>query len=267
MNIKSKIVTAAVATFAAFTGAFAQDNLAEVATPTEVVEAPVEAAAPEAVSPKVSFFAKSFNLGLRAGIGYSTLWDTPNENFEDYDGGLMALGVSANFNLNPHLSIYTGVDFSFTFIEKTLETFETEVCTKGFFSGCEDRDVDIIQELMLINFDVPVLLRVRPVPSFFIEAGAKVSFNIGNSEDVTLKDSETGDEFDNVDEIKISTWNLNTVNAAAVFGLGGTIKIGKRLMDIGARFDMNFTPLEDNKLIDNTSSLLAVQVYVNYWLF
>jgi opacity protein-like surface antigen len=233
----------------------------------------------------------SFNIGGHIGFGFGSFWDYPtNEYVLEAIGKNEWINISFDFGgliryrFNNMISVVPELNFGFTVAQREVG--------RGYNWFYQDYKVE--ETRVLVNLNVPVTVRFNPVPFFYLEAGARVNFNLGTSHSLDLYDDngnalKTYDKYGNIVDasVELDKWEVNSFVPSIIGGIGGTIKVAGRDMDLGLRVIVDVAGIEkDDKIIffdeeadqyltnngglvmlENKTKMLAVQFVMNYYLF
>lgn len=105
-------------------------------------------------------FAQKTNYGIKAGVNLSTI------NGEAYSSDTLKMLVGY------HAGVFITIKLPFVSIQPELL-----ISTAGskFLTN------DVIQEMKLTYISMPVMLRIKPVKTFYIEAGPQFSYKVGEN--------------------------------------------------------------------------------------
>lgn len=219
--------------------------------------------------------SRQFNIGGHFDLGIGGYWNYPDE-FAQWMGDNSWISISFDlggvfkYRINNMLSVVPEVSLGFTHTSRKVDEY---------YDG---RDID--ETRMLFNINIPVTARVTPMPYFYAEAGFRLNFNLATSH--TLDLASSGDYYDDSRSLDLDKWKASTVVPSLVVGLGGTIRSKNHDMDLGLRFVLDLTTIEEDDTIywKNSSGYLsdsngkpitskietkqwAIQFVMNYYLF
>ena len=210
-------------------------------------------------------------------IGLGSYWDYPNDYLGDNDwiGVTMDLGGLINYRINSLLSIVPELNFGFN-----VSMREIARGTSWWYG-----DYKVNETRVLFNINIPVTLRVTPMPFLYVEAGGRISLNLGTDHTLDYYDQDN-EKIDVPKEFsQLEKWKVNTFVPSIVAGIGGTVDkfdIGARLiLDLGGiekedkftipvydengnfKFDENGFPI--TKTAKNDTKNWTVQLLMNYY--
>lgn len=181
---------------------------------------------------------KRFMTGLHFAGALNSWYGDQGVNDQNY---LLSIGGNAGIafmlNFGDYFATTLGADFGYR-----------RVASESASSGD-----DLVTSLM--NIDVPLGLRVRPFTThFYIELGPMVSFNVNASETVD-------DLTENVSEF------FNLVEFDAFGGLGFTVSVFGKPLDVGAKAVMGLTNLPDKDAVGDEYDCKTMQYSLNvtFW--
>ena len=206
-------------------------------------------------------------FGVHFAVGLGSYWDYPSE-LEDYLGKNEWIGVTFDlggvfkYRVNSLLSIVPELNLGFNYTAREVD--------RGSTRDYHNYRVDEVRTLFNIN--IPLTLRLTPMPNLYVEAGGRVSFNLGTSHSGDYFD-ENGESIPN-SEIELEKWEVKTFVPSIVAGLGGSIgqfDFGARLiLDVGGieKHD-KVEDVDDNGnayMIENNTKNWTIQLLVNYYI-
>ena len=165
-------------------------------------------------------------------IGLGSYWDYPDDYLGDNDwiGVTLDLGGLIKYQINNLLSVVPELNFGFNVTMREIGR------GTSYWYG----EYKVNETRVLFNINIPVTLRVTPMPFLYVEAGGRISLNLGT--DHTLDWYDENDEKIEVPKqfSQLEKWKVNTFVPSIVAGLGGTV--GK--FDIGARLILDLGGIE-----------------------
>lgn len=232
-------------------------------------------------------------LGVHVGAGYGSFWNIPAEYkllednpYDDWMGVSLSLGGALLFPFNQYVALNPEFNFGIRGFFKTLAS--------GYWYGYSEvqhewtgsPDCNLDENLMMYTLEIPVLLRLNPNPKFYLEAGVQFALTLSSEWTLTISDNRDGTVFQ---EGSLGTWKCESSFVAMVFGLGTTLDVGGKKLDLGARVILDMTNLEpdqvasyddydydyddddyyyyyDSAYIKNTTRMWTIQLTVSYWM-
>lgn len=234
---------------------------------------------------KGDFFAEDLHMGMHLAIGYAGIWGselahgiyltsgTLEEGDKDpYVGntGVMGeLGFALNYHLGRLFSLVPEVNVRFIDYFKESEAWFLVVYDQyGTIT-----DVAALEEnMLLVDINVPIILRVTPVPVFFIDLGVELNVNVSS------KFTLSNDDYDYEEDMG-GYWATETFKWGVVFGLGTTQSLAENMFfDIGARVVVDMSRIEKEQLVDMTAlngtyrnpvgaKTWAIELVINGYMF
>ncbi len=166
-----------------------------------------------------SFAQNELKIGAKALLGYNLLW---GENSRSASGMEFGAGATLNYEITPLLKLhpelliaYRSVSFSYTLSSPASESSFT-------------------QDLSFLYLELPILVQIEPIPSWFFEAGASLAFNFSASYETTTKTTHNL-ELHNDGKLE----DASVFDVALVLGAGKSFAIGNGL-DLHFRFALGF---------------------------
>ena len=211
-----------------------------------------------------SYSAAPIRFGGHFAVGLGSYWDYP----EDYLGDNKWLGVTfdiggvLNYRVNSLLSVVPELNFGFNYTAREV--------ARG--SSWYYRNYKVNETRTLFNINIPLTLRLTPMPNLYVEAGGRVSFNLGTSHTWNYYD-ENGESIPD-SEIELEEWKVNTFVPSVIAGVGGSL--GQ--FDFGARLILDLGGIEkEDKLAayddkgnfvtdKNNTKNWTVQFLINYYI-
>lgn len=195
-----------------------------------------------------SFNGQFFRFGGRIFLGYSDFWNVddrydkmydPDHNkvanpYDELSGFNVGAGVVGNFRINDVFSIMPEVVFAFTDYSEVLDSY--------YYWGYGT--VDLEHAWTMINIDIDPVFRFMPVGFFYLELGARLSINLYAEESLSLRDYSSGKI---VDSGAIDWDTCNSFLPGVIFGFGFSVEGLKHRHDLGLRFALDFTSIEDSR--------------------
>lgn len=206
---------------------------------------------------KGDFFADDLHVGMHLGIGYAGVWGSElahgiyltNGTLEEGDKdpyagtfGIMGdIGIVINYHLGSLFSVVPEVNVRIINYSKESEIWKLRVIDEyGNFKEM----APLNENMMIVDVNVPLILRVTPTPSFFIDLGADLNMNVSSK--FTLSNSDYDYEED-----MGGYWATEQFKWGGVFGLGTTLSISESLyLDVGGRLVVDMSRIEKNQLVD-----------------
>ncbi|MBQ5464351.1 MAG: PorT family protein [Fibrobacter sp.] len=195
------------------------------------------------------------NLGLHIGFGFGSLLSYPSHPLyteykgkkDEWDNYSIDFGGIIKYRVNSLLTIVPEVNLGFGISSREID--------RGYDWKWSEYKVN--ESRMFMNVNVPIAFRLTPIQYLYLEAGARLNFNVGtsHSNDYTDKDGnpymvydpESGTEKQYSQ--KLSEWKVNTFIPSVIAGVGGSFKMKGRDFDFGIRFSWDLVGLEkDNEV-------------------
>ncbi len=177
-------------------------------------------------------FWDGLKLGIKAGANFSNVYDTQGEKFTA-DGKLGFVG-GAFFEIP--ITEYVGIHTEALYSQKGFKASGQYLATDYMFTRTTD------------NFDIPILLTIKPTTMFTLLAGPQFSFLVKQKDTFTstLLSTEQQRNFSN------DNYRKNLLSLTAGIGLN----MGPVILDVRANFD-----LQDN----NGDGTSTTPRYKNAW--
>lgn len=232
------------------------------------------------------------NLGIHFGFGFGFLAGYPTNDLfteymgkkEDWDSYSIDIGLAVKYRINELVTFAPEVNIG------------VGVSLREIGSGYDwkFKEYKVNENRAFINVNIPLVLRVTPIPHLFVEAGGRLNFNFAtdHSIDYTDKDgnslmvydSEKGEYVKYSEEL--DEWKVKTFIPSLVAGIGGTFRTNNHDIEIGVRFNYDLVGLEkDDKVeffdeetgkflmndrneklvVTNETKWLSLQFYINYF--
>lgn len=100
------------------------------------------------------------NVGGRAAFNFGTIWGENTDN-ANWGAGFNA-GVDVKYNVSPVLSLISGLELDYRRMSDEYDN--------GYYN--------VEKAITFMYLDVPVLLRINASPTFFLDAGLTLGFNL-----------------------------------------------------------------------------------------
>ncbi len=233
----------------------------------------------------------AFNIGLHLGFGFGNMLSYPSHPLytaamgkkEDWTNYSFDIGGVFKYRVNRFLTVVPEFNLGVGYSTKELDN----VKLFGY-------ELKINENRAFVNVNVPITARFTPIKYLYLEAGARLNFNVATSHsvDVTDKDGNTAyitnpwtGERTELKE-NLEKWEVNTFIPSVVAGIGGSFKYKNRDIDVGIRFTWDLTRLEKDDKIDfaydgdqvmdennekivikNNLKWMSFQFVINYYLF
>ena len=202
-------------------------------------------------------------------IGLGSYWDYPDDYLGDNDwiGVTLDLGGLIKYQINNLLSVVPELNLGFNVTMREIGR------GTSYWYG----EYKVNETRVLFNINIPVTLRVTPMPFLYVEAGGRISLNLGT--DHTLDWYDENDEKIEVPKqfSQLEKWNVKTFVPSIIAGLGGTVgkfDIGARLiLDLGGieKKDKETIPVYDENgfaqdiTVKNNTKNWTVQLLMNFY--
>lgn len=171
------------------------------------------------------------------GSGYKEDYRDP---FEGYFGLNASFGGIALVHFNKLLTFAPELNVFIKDYFKQSDVWEIDVYDDwGKYEGTEPVD----ENMMIIGVSIPLMIRVNPVPQFYVEVGAQFDLNLVGS--FTLDNSE----YDYSEDL--GDWKVEPFGVAINAGAGVTVPVKGHFMEFGCRFSLDLTRIESDELILN----------------
>lgn len=199
---------------------------------------------------KRSFFEPHFFYGFHLGGGYTgtyanttTLYVDANGpvEFDPFSGFLgynLEVGAAFQFHIGGPLGVALEANAHYIGFTKTSDRYHliaTKVNTSHSFL------VDVNENMILINLEMPLMLHINPVNSFYLEGGVVINYNFYGGYSLTSADSDV--DYD----LNVGNWNVRQFGYGAAAGLGYHGEFASAVFDLGVRVVADLTPLENGE--------------------
>ena len=233
---------------------------------------------------KPGFFDDPFHVGVHLGIGYAGTWNNENaygmyyepnsgelylaekDPYNGYNGILADFGVILNYHLGKYLSVVPEINF------RIIDYFRESDCwyLKVTHNDGTQEAAPLDENMMMMDLNVPLVLRVTPAPVFFIDLGAEANVNF------TTKYSLSNDDYDYEEDMG-GVWKARRFMWGIVFGAGTTLDVDGLFFDIGARAVIDMSAFEEDQLVDMFAMngtyrnpvgtrMWGIQLVLNYYI-
>lgn len=230
----------------------------------------------------------ALNFGFHFGFGGGPYLDYPTDTLvlqhigeNDWTNISFDLGGMVKYRVNSLLSVVPELNLGITIASRDKG--------KGFdwYYG----PYQVSEQRVLVNLNLPLMLRVTPHPNFYVEAGARINFNLGTSHSYEYFDSKGEplvDEYEDQISKELEEWKVKTFIPSVVGGLGGTFRVNGHELDFGLRVIYDLIGVEEDDKIDfydkqnkkfltnekgdkivvnNDTRMLTIQMVLNYYAF
>lgn len=234
------------------------------------------------------------NVGLHLGFGFGSLLSYPSnplyteymgkkEDWTNYSfdiGGIIKYRVNSLLTVTPEVNLGVGIS------------------TREIAAGYDwiYHDYKVSETRAFVNINVPIMARLTPLPFLYLEAGARLNFNMTttHTQEITDKDGNPYQYYDwNTRQYKnlqedLEEWKVNSFIPSLVAGIGASFKYKNRDFDVGIRFTWDLTGIEKDDKVDflngetgefikddngeklvvnNNTKWMSFQFVLNYYLF
>lgn len=201
------------------------------------------------------FYGTKFGFGnLKSGEDYALRVDGTDDILGNYWGVGANIGISGLYLFNPMLALRADLG-----IASRRGSGKSDVSVKLFWNDGsrqpEKSDLEMEYYVRQINIDIPLALRVMLPSKVYAEAGPMMSFNLYSKTKFSVTDIYGTEHFREHD-------CFDTFEFAIVSGVGVTRPIGKTMLDVGLRFVVGVTSLND---ADDSPKTWQWQFNVAYW--
>lgn len=172
------------------------------------------------------------NVGGRAAFNFGTIWGENTDN-ANWGAGFNA-GVDVKYNVSPVLSLISGLELDYRRMSDEYDN--------GYYN--------VENAITFMYLDVPVLLRINASPTFFLDAGLTLGFNLSANQ--TREANGASKSQDISSEVESFEFGL-------VGGLGFVI-----IPNLELNFRVAFGMTSMAKEVDNFKNL-RFQAGVAYW--
>ena len=215
----------------------------------------------EARSSSGSRSTAQVRIGGHLGIGLGSYWDYPSEMGDnDWLGVTMDLGGVLKYQINSLVSVVPELNLGFNVTTREIAR------GNSWWYG----DYRVEETRLLFNINIPLTLRISPIPAFYVEAGGRISFNLGT--DHTRDYYDENNEKIEVPESysKLEKWKVSTFVPSVVAGLGASIAqfdVGARLvLDLGGiEKDSKWITPDGDTVFENNTKNWTIQLLMNYY--
>ena len=180
----------------------------------------------------------------RIAFSYGTLWGEDAKKI-DWGAGFV-VGPEVKYSINPVLSVISGLELDYR-----RASYDYFVAYNPLIDP-DLRNYTVTETTSFMYLDIPVLLRVNPVPFFFIDAGMAFDFNL-SANNVMEYEGETIS-----DDVSSGT---KTFEFALACGLGFTL-FSELDLSFRAVFGMTSMAKKSDK-----AKHLRLQSGLTYWAF
>lgn len=239
--------------------------------------------APAATKQSAGGDSRPYRFGAHMGLGYGSFWNVPDffsdprfleENSNPYDEWLgisLSMGGVFQYRFNQIFSVAPELNFTIRGFFRTIGTYYYwGYDDEGYYHYGDIANAD--ENLLMMAMDVPLMIRINPIPLFYIEAGAQFSLMLSSEWSITVSDYDTGNQ---IYKGVLGTWTCESTFVALIFGLGGSVNMGGKMFDIGARLILDMSNLEkdqglyydyDGNAFENETRMWTIQLNVGYWI-
>ena len=172
------------------------------------------------------------NVGGRAAFNFGSVWGENTDN-ANWGAGFNA-GVDVKYNVSPVLSLISGLELDYRRMSDEYDN--------GYYT--------VEKAITFMYLDVPVLLRINASPTFFLDAGLTLGFNLSANQ--TREANGASKSQDISSEVESFEFGL-------VGGLGFII-----IPNLELNFRVAFGMTSMAKEVDNFKNL-RFQAGVAYW--
>lgn len=172
------------------------------------------------------------NVGGRAAFNFGTIWGENTDN-ANWGAGFNA-GVDVKYNVSPVLSLISGLELDYRRMSDEYDN--------GYYT--------VEKAITFMYLDVPVLLRINASPTFFLDAGLTLGFNLSANQ--TREANGASKSQDISSEVESFEFGL-------VGGLGFVI-----IPNLELNFRVAFGMTSMAKEVDNFKNM-RFQAGVAYW--
>ncbi|MBQ1605970.1 MAG: PorT family protein, partial [Bacteroidales bacterium] len=109
------------------------------------------------------------NVGGRAAFNFGSVWGENTDN-ANWGAGFNA-GVDVKYNVSPVLSLISGLELDYRRMSDEYDN--------GYYT--------VEKAITFMYLDVPVLLRINASPTFFLDAGLTLGFNLSANQTREVK--------------------------------------------------------------------------------
>lgn len=206
------------------------------------------------------FYSQSVRVGGHAALGVSgtygnekaagIFYDKDSKSyviderdpFEGYLGVNGTFGGIALVRINNLITFAPELSFRIVDYFKQSDVWSIEVTDSYGYDKTEPVD----ENMMIMGIAIPLMIRVNPVPQFYVEAGAQLNLNVAGS--FTLDNSE----YDYSEDM--GDWKVEFFGVAVNAGAGVTVPSRGHYMEFGCRFSLDLTRLEADEVIHHDAN-------------
>jgi hypothetical protein len=225
-----------------------------------------------------------FGLGFLAGYPTNDLYTEYMGKKDDWDNYSFDIGLVVKYRVNDFVTVAPEVNLGIGLSMREI----------GSGYDWRYKEYKVNENRAFINMNIPLVVRVTPIPYLFVEAGGRLNFNLGtgHSNDYTDKDGNPYMVYDSDkgEYVKYSEereeWKVRTFIPSLVAGIGGTFRANNHDIEIGVRFNYDLLGLEKDDKVDfydeelgmfvtndkneklvvtNETKWLSLQFYFNYY--
>ena len=184
------------------------------------------------------------NVSGRVAFNYGNVW---GENTDEMDWGAgFIIGPEVRYNINPMISIISGLELDYRRV-----SYEYHVDYDRYLDP-DLKNYDVTETTSFMYLDIPLLLRIKPVSFFYVEAGMNFDFNLSANNVLEYDDESISDDV---------SASVKTFEYALVCGLGFEVVTD---LELNFRALFGMTSLSKNV---NDIKHLRLQAGLTYWTF
>lgn len=193
----------------------------------------------------VSAVFAQMDVSAHAAFSYGTI--RTDDKVAEFDWGAgFILGPEVKYYVNPMISVISGLELDY---RRASDDYFVEY---DRYLDPDLRNYTVTETMTFMYLDIPLLLRINPVPFFFVDAGMTFGFNLSASLATEYDGNTSSDDIS--ESVKSFEYGL-------VCGLGFTV-----LSTFEFNFRAAFGMTSMAKKIDDFNNL-RLQFGISYWTF
>lgn len=234
----------------------------------------------------------AINFGAHVGFGFGSYLDYPSNAIvlehigeNEWMNVFAELGGVIKYRVNNFLYFVPELNFGFNVTSRD----------KGRGYDWYYGPYQVSETRVLINFNMPLSVRVMPLPFLYVEAGAILNFNLATSHTNDFYDMsgnpleryKRNGEYVSIKE-NLEEWEVKPFVPSILAGIGGSFKLNGCDFDFGIRITYDLIGIEkDDKIdffdestgkyltnekgekliVENNTRMFGIQFIMNYYLF
>jgi hypothetical protein len=192
----------------------------------------------------VSAVFAQIDVSAHAAFSYGTI---SGKGMDDMDWGAgFIVGPEVKYSFNPMVALVTGLELDY---RRASYDYFVEY---DRYLDPDLRNYTVTETMSFMYLDIPLLLRVSPVPFFFIDAGMTFGFNLSATYAMEYDGGSSSDDV---------SASMKTFEYGLVCGLGFTV-----FTDLEFNFRAAFGMTSMSKNTDEFKNM-RLQFGITYWSF